>query len=172
MSAIPPAQGDIIEKGLAMFESSRRIIVDLTDDGRSTVDADARDVAVLDPVAGFRVHEVWCQQAVPGRVDDHGARSDDAEITPPPGGALVRVLTIAPVALAEWVPNLHDDNDRHVLLLVSGTVELVLEDTEVTMTVGDSVVLSGHVHDWRNTSGEPAVLVYTTFTLTAGDSAI
>ena len=94
------------------------------------------------------------------------------EITPPPGGALVRVLTIAPVALADWAPNLHGDNDRHVLLLVSGTVELILEDTEVTMAVGDSVVLSGHVHDWRNTSGEPAVLVYTTFTLTASDSAI
>lgn len=155
-----------------MFESSRRIIVGLTDDGRSTVNRDAQDVAVLDPVPGFRVLEVWCQRAVPGRVDEHGARSDDAEITPPPGGALVRVLTIAPVALADWAPNLHGDNDRHVLLLVSGTVDLILEDTEVTMTVGDSVVLSGHVHDWRNTSGEPAVLVYTTFTLIASDSAI
>ena len=155
-----------------MFESSRRIIVGLTDDGRSTVDADARDVAVLDPVPGFRVHEVWCQRTWPARADDEGARSDDAEITPPPGGALVRVLTIEPVSRADWAPNLHGDNDRHVLLLVSGTVELVLEDTEVTMTVGDSVVLSGHIHDWRNTSGEPAVFVYTTFALTASDSAI
>jgi mannose-6-phosphate isomerase-like protein (cupin superfamily) len=100
-------------------------------------------------------------------VDEHGVRSDDAEITPFPGSALVRVLTIAPVALADWAPNLHGDNDRHVLLLVSGTVDLILEDTEVPMSIGDSVVLSGHVHDWRNTSGEPAVLVYTTFTLTA-----
>ena len=153
-----------------MFESSRRIIVGFTDDGRSTVTADARDVAVLNPVPGFRVHEVWFQRAVPGRVDDHGARSDDANITPPPGGTLVRVLTIAPVARTDWAPNLHGDNDRHVLLLVSGTVDLILEETEVTMTAGDSVVLSGHVHDWRNTSGEPAVLVYTTFTL-ASDSA-
>jgi len=146
--------------------ANRRIIVGLEPQGRSAVVADAEDMAQTEPLTGFVVQEIWSQDRVPGAVADDGLRTGDIDIEPPGAGALVRVLTVAPLAsAADWTANLHDDDNRHVLTLVSGDIDLVLEDGEVTLHAGDSVVMSGHVHDWRNTSGTPAVLVYTSFPL-------
>lgn len=149
------------------FASSRRIVVGLTDSGRSTVAADAHDIADTEPASGYLVQDLWRQQSLPGEVNDGGVTTSPIDVEPPPEGALVRVLTIQPLAADDWTSNLHGDTNRHVLTLVSGTVDLILEDQEARMTVGDTVVLSGHVHDWRNTFGEPAVLIYTSFPLHA-----
>jgi mannose-6-phosphate isomerase-like protein (cupin superfamily) len=147
------------------LDPNRRIIVGVTSDGRSTVAADARDIAEAEPAPGYRVQEVWNQPSLPAEVHDDGVTTDAIDIEPPREGALVRLLTIEPLSRDKWVPNPHGDSNRHVLTLVTGTIDLVLEDAEVTMTPGDSVVLSGHVHDWRNCYDVPAVLVYTTFPL-------
>jgi mannose-6-phosphate isomerase-like protein (cupin superfamily) len=143
----------------------RRIIVGVTGDGRSTVATDARDIAGVEPLPGYLVQELWNQPSLPGNVADDGVAVGTIDIEPPDQGALVRVLTIDPLAVQDWTPNLHGDKNRHVLTLVSGVVDLILEDEETTLTPGTSVVLSGHVHDWRNTYAEPAVLIYTTFPL-------
>ena len=143
----------------------RRIVAGKTSDGRSTVAEDAQDIASAEPLPGYFLQELWSQPTLPAGVDDRGVAAGPIGIEPSPEGALVRVLTIHPVEADDWAPNLHGDTNRHVLTLVSGTVDLLLEDQETTLVPGDTVVLSGHVHDWRNTYGEAAVLVYTTFPL-------
>jgi hypothetical protein len=146
--------------------SNRRIIVGESHDGRSTVVADGHDLAQTEPLSGFLLQEIWCQDAVPGAGRDHGVRTGDIGIEPPRAGALIRILTVLPLeSTQDWAPNLHDDDNRHVLALVSGDIDLILETGEVRMHAGDVVVISGHMHDWRNTYGAPAVLVYTTFPL-------
>ena len=148
-----------------MMGTNRRLIVGLSSEGRSTVVADARDVVDTVPLPGYRVQELWSQSTVPGDVHDEGVSAGALDIEPPSQGALVRVLTVQSLPLEAWVANPHGDGNRHVLTLVAGTIDLVLEDVETTLTPGDTVVLSGHVHDWRNTYGQPAVLLYTTFPL-------
>ena len=146
--------------------TNRRLVVGTTPEGRSTIVADAYDIAIVEPLPGYQLQELWSQETLPGRVGDGGVRTGDVGIEPSAAGALVRILTIDALPSRDaWVANPHGDTNRHVLTLVTGTIDLVLEDTEVTMTVGDTVVMSGHVHDWRNTSGAPAVLVYTSFPL-------
>jgi mannose-6-phosphate isomerase-like protein (cupin superfamily) len=49
--------------------------------------------------------------------------------------------------------------------LIVGRLDIVLEVGEVTLGPGDSVVLPASVHDLRNTTGEPATCVYTSFPL-------
>lgn len=148
---------------------NRRLVVGTDSSGRSTIVRDDYDLARTEPLTGYTLQEIWFQESVPGRRDDAGLRVGEIDIEPPSDGALVRILTIAPLESAtEWVPNLHGDDDRHVLTLVSGTIDLILEDGVTTMHTGDSVVMSGHVHDWRNTYGAPAVLVYTSFPLARG----
>ncbi len=133
----------------------RRIVVGVTPEGRSAVVADAQDVASTAPLPGYVVEELWHQRSLPARVDDPGVTVEQIDIEPPPEGALVRVLTIHPVSGGDWTPNPHGDTNRHVLTLVSGTVDLVLEEMDVTLSPRDTVVLSGHVHDWRNTCPTP-----------------
>jgi mannose-6-phosphate isomerase-like protein (cupin superfamily) len=66
---------------------------------------------------------------------------------------------------AEWIPDLHFDDSVHVITLIVGRLDIVLEVGEVTLGPGDSVVLPASVHDLRNTTGEPATFVYTSFPL-------
>ena len=153
-----------------MAESeNRRLIVGTDRTGRSTIARDDHDLAQTQPLTGFSLQEIWSQESVPGSRADAGLRAGAIGIEPPAAGALVRILTISALGPEdEWVPNLHGDNNRHVLTVVSGTVDLILEDNVTTMHTGDSVVMSGHIHDWRNTYGVPAVLVYTSFPLVRG----
>lgn len=144
---------------------TRRIVVGVAADGRSVIADDVREIASTVPLAGYRVQELWRQGSVPGAVNDEGVVPGDIDIDPPESGAVVRVLTIQPEPEADWVPNPHGDNNRHVLTLVAGMVDLVLEGGVASLAPGDTVVLSGHVHDWRNSYDAPAVLLYTTFPL-------
>ena len=136
---------------------NRRIIVGDSAAGRSAVSRDACDMIPVEPLPGFIAEEIWCERAVPAQPGDSGIRAENRSVTPPPGGVLVRILTVLPTAPGqEWVPNLHGDDDRHILTVTSGEVDLVLEDQVVGLRAGDTVVLSGNRHEWRN-SGHPGV---------------
>jgi mannose-6-phosphate isomerase-like protein (cupin superfamily) len=146
--------------------SNRRVLVGLDAQGRSTVRSDAHDMARTYPPTGVAIQEVWWQAEVPAGPDDDGDRSGPIGLAPPPRGGVVRILTVPPFpGGAEWIPDLHFDDSVHVITLIVGRLDIVLEVGEVTLGPGDSVVLPASVHDLRNTTGEPATFVYTSFPL-------
>jgi uncharacterized cupin superfamily protein len=53
-----------------------------------------------------------------------------------------------------------------VITMLSGDLVVVLEDGEVALGVGDSIVLRDSMHDLRNAQTVPASFVYTSFPLT------
>jgi hypothetical protein len=145
---------------------SRRIVVGLDAQGRSVVVSDATDMARAFPSTGVAIQEIWWQSEVPARVDDPGARVGPIGLPPPPRGGVVRILTVPPSrGGADWVPDLHFDNLMHVITLLAGRLDIVLEVGEVTLRSGDSIVLPASVHDLRNTTDQPATFVYTSFPL-------
>jgi mannose-6-phosphate isomerase-like protein (cupin superfamily) len=146
--------------------SNRRVLVGLDAQGRSTVRSDTYDMARTYPLTGVAIQEIWWQAEVPARLDDDGARVGPIGLAPPPRGGVVRILTVPPSSGgADWVPDLHFDDSMHVITLIVGRLDIVLEVGEVTLGPGDSVVLPASVHDLRNTTGEPATFVYTSFPL-------
>lgn len=144
----------------------RRIVVGTDPQGRSVVLSDARDMAESHP-GKVSIEEVWWQPQSPFR-PEHGlaSRVGEVGIEPPSSGAVVRLLSVPPVSVGhEWVLDLHFDDALHVITLTSGALDIILETEEVSLEVGDSIVLPGSVHDLRNLGHVPATFVYTSFPL-------
>jgi mannose-6-phosphate isomerase-like protein (cupin superfamily) len=146
---------------------NRRVIVGVDSKGRSTVTSDKKDLARNEQPNGIVLQEIWWQGRVPARTDDDGVRVGEIGLAPPPGGAVIRLLTVPPASFAasEWVPNLHYDDSLHVITMTSGELGVIFEEGEVTLRAGDSVILPGSVHDLRNSKDETASFVYTSFPL-------
>jgi len=147
-----------------MTSANRRVLVGEDAQGRSTVVTDANDMALAHPPTGVEIQEIWWQARIPAQVDDAGARTGPIGLAAPPSGAVVRMLTVPP-SPADWTVDLHFDNSMHVITMIAGRLDVVLEVGEVTLQHGDTIVLPASVHDLRNTSDDPATFVYTSFPL-------
>ncbi|MCJ1674577.1 MULTISPECIES: hypothetical protein [unclassified Rathayibacter] len=145
----------------------RRVLVGLDDDGRSTVVGDAFDLPIVRPSAHVTLQEIWRQDSIPARLDDATDPRREGSLPAPPNGAVVRILTIAPFSgvSTEWAADLHFDDSLHIITMTTGLLDIVLEEGEVSLAPGDSIVLPASMHDLRNTSGAPATFVYTSFPL-------
>jgi len=146
-----------------MEQRNRRVVAGLDAQGRSAVVADAADMALAHPPTGVQIQEVW-QAQVPAQLDDAGARDGAIGLAAPPHGAVVRVLTVPP-APAGWTLDLHSDDSMHVITMITGELDVILEVGEVTLRQGESIVLPASVHDLRNRFEDPATFVYTSFPL-------
>lgn len=147
-----------------MTSRDRRVVVGLDEQGRSTVVSDAHDMALAHPPTGVSIQEVWWQAQVPATLDDAGARGEVVGLAAPPDGGVVRILTVPPSPAGHRL-DLHHDDSMHVITVVAGQLDVVLEVGEVTLRARDTVVLPASVHDLRNTLDEPATFVYTSFPL-------
>ena len=121
--------------------SARRVIVGVNGAAASTVVADERDLPCTRLPNGILLQELWQQRAHPrwaersagARVDTGAGRTDRRSGRSDPhracrnGDALVE-------------PDLHTDPSLHVITMLGGELIVMLEDGEVTLGVGDSIV--------------------------------
>ena len=165
----------------------RRVIVGQDSEGRSCVLRDDVSHARTIRPDGAVVREIWRQERLPAQADDDGAREGEMAAMPPLHGASIRLFTLPPDAQSETQadpaalasvfgrenvggssgPALHRTASLYVITVVSGQAYLVLEATEVLLRQGDSLVLPGSMHAWRNPFPEAAVMVSAVFHLAA-----
>jgi mannose-6-phosphate isomerase-like protein (cupin superfamily) len=152
-------------------------------------DANGKAVFVSDDLvdglqyrAGGELHRLWGSDEAPVLPLD-GSRSDTPGMFPPPGGYRFVFTTMAPresrdvpatnpemgVSAADLgvrdlfekdSPGMHTTDTVDFDYIVSGEVYLELDDgAEVHLTAGDSVVMNGTRHAWRNRGSEPVVML-------------
>ncbi|MET3934677.1 cupin domain-containing protein [Arthrobacter sp. OAP107] len=150
---------------------ARRVIVGINASKASAVVADERNVPSTRLPNGIVLQELWQQRSIPAAPDDHPEPGWTLGPDAPAEGAVVRILTV-PGASGDTlaVPNLHTDHSLHVITMLDGELAVVLEDGEVTLAKGDSIVLRGSMHDLRNVQPRPASFVYTSFPLAISGS--
>lgn len=142
---------------------TRRVIVGVDDEGRSTIVEDGVTHArTVRPNASI-VDEIWRQEWFPGYVGN-----DDA------GGVLaIRMLTVPPdldehvaayvAILGEW-PDTHTGAGSEapppfsVVTVVSGEVRAALHTDVVVLRQGDTLVIPGVQPEWTNPTNRPAQL--------------
>ncbi|WP_197285151.1 cupin domain-containing protein [Sciscionella sediminilitoris] len=140
----------------------------LNEDGRSTVISDEPGVLLLDGPF-VKVFNLWETNDFPIAItDEFGPQLHDG-FEPDSGMRVYRTL-IAPDESWNADPDtraeaLNTGADFHqtatvdIQTVLSGEVHAVLEEREVVLRAGDSIVTRGVPHTWRNRSSQVAVLL-------------
>lgn len=148
---------------------ARRVMVGLNDTSASTVIADDRNLPFTRLPNGIVLQELWQQRSIPAGPNDRPEPEWTLGPAAPMEGAVVRILTVPAADGGEpTIPDLHNDPSLHVITMLDGELKIVLEDGEVTLGFGDSIVLRGSMHDLQNLQSRPATFVYTSFPLAEG----
>ena len=159
-----------------MNRGIRRIVTTHDRDGKAVVlfDGDAPNVKVR-KVGGFVSTLMWVLDALPAR---HSAEKDLADATigtaPPPNGAVFRIVDFPPVKgepdaeahrrMTEEMglahrhhagqpprhPFMHRTKSVDFGIVLSGEIDMLLDESEVHVKAGDVVIQQGTNHAWVN----------------------
>lgn len=161
---------------------ARLVVTGVGANGRSTVVSDSNSTTrVVTPT--FAVGDVWRLNSVPVEILSDSTLDGNVVLEPPRGGLLVRTVAFAPdrewqesgdykEAMAaisggdsheedEHIVGLHATDTVDIGTVISGEVYAVLQDAEVLLRQGDSLIQRGTKHAWSNRSDKPAVVVFT-----------
>ena len=136
-------------------QPARRVVTGVDSSGKSVI---ASDGPVPVPARFGKAGEasgcdLWVEKKVPVDLLDDKDPLDDysAQAWPPPGGVIIRTLT--------WEPGfsypMHRSDTTDILFVISGQLELVLEDGATILEPGDCLVQRGTNHAWRVVGNEP-----------------
>jgi quercetin dioxygenase-like cupin family protein len=119
--------------------------------------ADPGDPLRLEPTPGLHLVELWSCDSLAADPFEAGAPSQFVP-APAAGGVRFRLVTLP----HDPVGHMHRTATIDLVTVVQGEVSLALADgRETALRPGDTVVLRGTEHAWRNHTDTPAVLSVT-----------
>jgi quercetin dioxygenase-like cupin family protein len=134
----------------------RRVVTSHDATGKAVVAIDeiSRDVVSFRP--GATITNVWSTAGFP--VDNSGASDTAKEITATTrdNGTVFRVIEYAPGV----APRNHRTNSIDYAMVLSGEIDMELDDQVVTLHAGDVLVQRGTIHNWVNRSNAPCVIAF------------
>jgi len=158
----------------------RRIVTGNNDDGKSHIVADGYTPGYLD--FGYCIlNEIWVDD--PAKYDSKilkdPAVTEKYHIEPPMNGSLMRIITIRPHGIKltneqlaaskrfdtgdtmdKDNPGMHATNTIDYGIVISGEIDLELDEGTVHLMQGDTVVQRGTRHAWRNNGSEPCTIAF------------
>jgi mannose-6-phosphate isomerase-like protein (cupin superfamily) len=137
-----------------MSLSIRRVVTGHDDQGRAVVKIDetANNVISNRPGASFCV--VWSTDAWPVSNDGDTDPSGRSIGTTIPNGTVFRVVRYEPGV----APRCHRTDSIDYAVVMSGEIDMELDDTTVHLMAGDVMVQRGTIHNWINRGTAPCVL--------------
>jgi uncharacterized cupin superfamily protein len=165
---------------------SRIVVIDEGERSRIVSDAQPADV-IIDPARpGFASARIWVTDRTPARLKDvREWLPIPHRLEPPPGGSVCRIVTYPPdasflssigsqqiqaffaatgsPAASTYVagsshPYMQKTRTLDFCLVLDGEITLVLDDGEVALKAGDTVVQRGTNHAWSNRSDRPCTM--------------
>ncbi|HEV2301131.1 MAG TPA: cupin domain-containing protein [Stellaceae bacterium] len=134
----------------------RRVVTGHDPSGRAIVKIDE---IVKNPVEGRRgamVHPVWTTEGFP--IDNDG-QEDAAQRkvgTTLENGTIFRVIEFGPGV----VPRNHRTDSIDYAVVLSGEIDMQLDDTSVHLKAGDVLVQRGTIHNWVNRGKEACIIAF------------
>ena len=132
----------------------RRVITGHDVNGRAIVKMDEVSTNVFTGRPGATACNIWTTEGFPANNDgqaDEGLRKVGTTLK---NGTIFRILEFAP-GLA---PRNHRTDSIDYIVVMSGEIDMELDDTTVHLTAGDVMVQRGTIHNWINRGTEPCVL--------------
>ena len=134
----------------------RRVVTGHDSSGRAVVKIDEVARNLVSSRAGAPACVVWTTEGFP--VDNTG--EEDAGLrktgTTLDNGTVFRILELAPGV----TPRNHRTDSIDYAVVMSGEVDMELDDTKVHLKAGDVLVQRGTIHNWVNHGTEPCVIAF------------
>jgi mannose-6-phosphate isomerase-like protein (cupin superfamily) len=132
----------------------RRVITGHDGNGKAVVKIDEVAQHVFAGRPGAQGINVWTTEGFPANNDgaeDAGLRKVGTTI---PDGTIFRILEFSPGLAAR---NHRTDSIDYIVVL-SGEIDMELDDTTVHLKAGDAMVQRGTIHNWVNRGTAPCAL--------------
>jgi quercetin dioxygenase-like cupin family protein len=134
----------------------RRVITGHDASGRAVVEIDEVAKNLVSSRPGATAGVVWTTEGFP--VDNTG--EEDAGLrktgTTLDNGTVFRILELAPGVS----PRNHRTDSIDYAVVMSGEVDMELDDATVHLKAGDVLVQRGTIHNWVNRGTEPCVIAF------------
>jgi quercetin dioxygenase-like cupin family protein len=139
-----------------MAQQFRRIVTGHDATGRAIVKIDEISKNIVSARPGATACVVWTTENFP--VDnigeeDAGQRKTGTTLE---NGTVFRILELAPGVS----PRNHRTDSIDYAVVMSGEVDMELDDTAVHLKAGDVLVQRGTIHNWVNRGTEPCVIAF------------
>jgi quercetin dioxygenase-like cupin family protein len=134
----------------------RRVVTGHDANGRAivTIDEMASNVQATRP--GVSASVIWTTESFPVDNDGNDDTSRTKVGTTRPNGTVFRVIEFAPGS----APRNHRTDSIDYAVVLSGEIDMPLDDTEVHLKAGDVLVQRGTIHNWINRGTEPCVIAF------------
>ena len=167
-----------------MESQLRRVVTNHEADGKAVVLFDGAPAKMrMNPQSGVKSWLLWVTDRTPADIsgeDDRGDRT--ISIPPPPGGSIFRIVEFHPIDEAKlprdhmaremgadhapskgWPPRhplMHRTRSIDYAIVMSGEIDMLLDDSEIHLKAGDVLVQQGTNHAWVNRSSEPCRIAF------------
>jgi mannose-6-phosphate isomerase-like protein (cupin superfamily) len=134
----------------------RRVVTGHDNSGRAIVKIDEVAQNITSSRPGASACVVWTTENFPvdnTRTEDAGQRKTGTTLD---NGTVFRVLELAPGVS----PRNHRTDSIDYAVVMSGEVDMELDDTSVHLKAGDVLVQRGTIHNWVNRGTEPCVIAF------------
>lgn len=133
----------------------RRVVTGHKENGKATVLIDEISQDVVNPREGCTFFNIWSTKLP---ADNEGTADRAKEIigTAMKDRAVFRVIEYAPGV----APRNHRTNSIDFAVVLSGEIDMTLDDEVVHLKAGDVLVQRGTIHDWINNSDKPCVIAF------------
>jgi hypothetical protein len=146
----------------------RRVVTGIGADGRGAVLYDGEPTNVL-VMNGTRITRLWEEPEIPVTATFAGDRGASAGNAYREGfrGASFYVAELPGGRRATKIP-LHRTPSLDFMAILSGRVALLLEDRELVLRQGDTLVQGGNLHGWHNRWRDPCLLLFVVLSAPSG----
>jgi quercetin dioxygenase-like cupin family protein len=134
----------------------RRVVTGHDDNGRAIVSIDEISKNLVSGRPGQMGCVVWTTEGFP--VDNTGSQDTGPRKvgTTLPNGTVFRVVEFGPGVS----PSNHRTDSLDYAVVISGEIDMQLDDTVVTLRAGDVLVQRGTIHNWINKTEKPCVIAF------------
>ena len=134
----------------------RRVVTGHDANGHAVVKIDEISKNLISARPGSTACVVWTSESFP--VDntgdaDEGLRKTGTTLN---NGTVFRVVEFAPGV----APRVHRTDSVDYAVVMSGEIDMELDDSVVHLKAGDVLVQRGTIHNWVNRGSEPCVIAF------------
>ena len=134
----------------------RRVVTGHDQAGRAGVAIDEMATNVRSRRPAHSAAVIWTSEGFPVDNDRNEDASQRTVATTAANGTVFRVIEYGPGV----APRRHRTSSLDYAVVISGEIDMELDDATVHLRAGDVLVQRGTVHNWVNPGSEPCVIAF------------